>query len=58
MDIVDPCSRKRVNTGWRLQKFTIVTVFASLLKNIPTACEDAVLFESLLKNHHVSCFIF
>ena len=35
MDIVDHCTREEANTKWKFYKLTNVTVFASLLKDIP-----------------------
>ena len=55
MDIIDLCTRERVNTKWKFYKLTNVTVFAALLKDIPMGCKDTVLPEPLLKNHNVNC---
>ena len=35
-----------------------LTVFASLLKDVPMGCKDTVLPEPLLKNHSVNCVPF
>ena len=58
MDIVDICSRERSNTKWKFYKLTNLTIFASLLKDVPMSCRDAVLPDPLLKNHNVNCFTF
>ena len=58
MDIVDLCTRERSNTKWKFHKLTNLTVFASLLKNVPMGCKDTVLPEPLLKNHNVNCLTF
>ena len=55
MDIVDICTRERVNTKWKFYKLTNLTIFASLLKDVPMGCKDTVLPEPLLKNHNVNC---
>ena len=34
-DIVDICTRERTNTNWKFYKLTNLTVFASLLKDVP-----------------------
>ena len=58
MDIVDLCTRERVNTKWKFYKLTNLTVFASLLKDVPMGCKDTILPEPLLKNHNVNCLTF
>ena len=52
-DVIDSCSRERVNTTWRFYKLTNLTVFTALLKEIPTGCKNAVLPKHLLKNHTI-----
>ena len=54
-DVIESCTRERVNTKWRFYKLTNLTVFAALLKDIPMGCRDAVLPAPLLKNHTVNC---
>ena len=49
MDIVDICTRERANTKWKFYKVTKLTIFASLLKDVPMGCKDTVLPEPLLK---------
>ena len=58
MDIVDNCIRERSNTKWNSYKLTNLTIFASLLKDVPMGCKDTVLPEPLLKNHNVNCLTF
>ena len=58
MDCVDLCTRERSNTKWKIYKLTNLTVFASLLKDVPMGCKDTVLPEPLLKNHSVNCLTF
>ena len=58
MDIVDICTRERSDTKWKFYKLTILTIFASLLKDVPMGCKDTVLPEPLLKNHNVNCLTF
>ena len=49
-DVIESCSRERMNTKWRFYKLTNLTVFAALLKDVPMGCRDAVLPEPLLRN--------
>ena len=58
MDIVDLCTRERANTKWKLYKLTNLSVFATLLKDVPLGCKDCVLLEPLLKNQNVNCPVF
>ena len=57
-DIIESCSRERMNTKWRFYKLTNLTVFAALLKDVPMGWKDAVLPKPLLKNHAVNCRTF
>ena len=57
-DVVESCTKERSNTKWRFFKLTNLTNFAALLKDIPIGCKDAVLPDSLLKNHTVNCLTF
>ena len=58
MDIVDLCTRERANTKWKLYKLTNLTIFASLLKDVPMGCKDTILLEPLLRNCNVNCLTF
>ena len=58
MGIIDICTRERTNTKGKFYNFTIITNFASLLKDVPMGCKDTVLPEPLLKNHNVNCLTF
>ena len=60
MDIVVLCTRERerANTKWKFYKLTNLTIFASLLKDVPMGCKDTVLPEPLLKNHNVNCLTY
>ena len=42
MDIVDLCTREGANTKWKFYKLTNLTIFASLLKNVPMGRKDTV----------------
>ena len=57
-DVIESCSRERMNTRWRFYKLTRGTVFAALLKDVPMGCKNAVLSEPLLKNHTINCLTF
>ena len=50
-DVIETCSRERMNAKWRFYKLTNLTVFAALLKDVPMGRKNAVLPEPLLKNH-------
>ena len=39
MVFVDICTRERANTKWKFYKFTILTIFASLLTGVPMCCK-------------------
>ena len=58
MVIVHICTRERANTKWKIYKLTNLTIFASLLKDVPMGCKDTILPEPFLKNHNVNCFTF
>ena len=57
-EVIESCTKERSNTKWRFFKLTNLTIFAALLKDIPMGCKDAVLHESLLKNHTVNCLTY
>ena len=54
-DVIESCSRERMNTKWRFYNLTNLTVFSAPLKEVPMGCKDAVLPELLLKNHTINC---
>ena len=54
-DVIESCSRKRMNTKWRFYKLTNLTVFGALLKDVPVGCKNAVLPEPLLRNGTINC---
>ena len=41
-DVIETCSRERMNTKWKFYKLTNLIVFAALLKDKPMGCNDAV----------------
>ena len=53
-DVIESCTKERSNTKWSFIKLTNLTIFAALLKDIPMGYKDAVLPESLVKNHTYS----
>ena len=57
-DVIESCSRERMNTKWRFYKLTNLTVFAALLKDVPMGCKDAVLPEPLLRNGTINSLTF
>ena len=58
IDIVDLCTRERPNTKWKFYKLLNLTIFVSLLKDVPMGCKDTVLPEPLLRNRYVNCLTF
>ena len=58
MDIVDICTGEKANTKCKFYKLTNLTIFASLLKDVPIGCKDTVLPEPLLRNCNVKCLTF
>ena len=57
-DVIEFCSRERMNTKWRFYKLTNLTVFAALHKDVPMGFKNAVLHEPLLKNCTINCLTF
>ena len=57
-DVIESCSRERMNTKWRFYKLTNLTVFPALLKDVPMGCKDAVLLGPLLRNGTINCLTF
>ena len=57
-DIVDICTREKVNTKWKFYKLTKLTAFASLHKDVPMGCKDTILPEPLLRNGNMICLTF
>ena len=57
-DVIESCTRERMNTKWKFHNLTNLTVFAALLKDIPMGCTDAVLPDPLLKNLTVNFLTF
>ena len=57
-DVIESCTKERSNTKWRFFKLTNLTIFAALMRDIPMGCKDAVLPESLLKNHTFICLTY
>ena len=57
-DVIESCSRERMNTKRRFYKLTNLTVIAALLKDVPMGCKNAVLPEPLLKNHTINCLTY
>ena len=48
-DVIESCSRERMNKKWRCYKVTNLIVFAASLKDVPMVCKNAVSLEPLLK---------
>ena len=57
-DVIECCSREKMNTKWKFYKLTNLTVFAALLKGVPMGCKNAVLPEPLLRNCTINCLTF
>ena len=57
-DVIESCSRERMNTKWSFYQLTDLTVFAAFFKDVPMGCRKAVLPESLLKNRTINCLTY
>ena len=57
-DVIESCSREKMNTKWSFYKLTNLTVFAALHKDVPMGCKNAVLPEPLLRNCTINCLTF
>ena len=57
-DVIESCSREKMNTKWRLYKLTNLTVSAVLLKDVAMGCRNAVLPKPLLRNGTINCLTF
>ena len=57
-DVIESCSRERMNTEWKFHKLTNLTVFAALLKDVPMGCKNAVLPKPLLRNGTINCLTY
>ena len=53
-DVIEFCSRERMNTKWRFYKLTNLTIFADLLRDVTLGCRDAVSTKHLPKNHTIN----
>ena len=56
--VIGSCTTERSNTKWSFFKLTNLTKLSALLRDVPMGCKDAVLPESLSKNHTVNCLTF
>ena len=54
IDFVDFCTRERTNTKWKLYNLINLTIFASLLKDVPMGCKDTILPEPLMRTRNVN----
>ena len=57
-DVIQSCSRKRLNRKWRFYKLTNLAVFAALLTDVPTGCKNAVLPKPLLRKGTINCLTY
>ena len=57
-DVIESCSRERMNTKWRFYKLTNLTVFPALLKDVPMGSKNAVLAKPLLRNGTINCLTY
>ena len=58
VDVIESCTRKRMNTKWRFFKLTNITVFVAFVQDVPMGSRDTVLPEPLLKKSTIYCFTF
>ena len=57
-DVIETCSRKKMNTKRRFYRLTNLPVFAASLKDVPIGCTNAVLYELLLKNCAITSLLY
>ena len=57
-DVIESCSREKMNTKRRFYKVTNLTVFAALLQDVPMGCKNSVLPESLMRNRTINCLTY
>ena len=57
-DIIELWSGEKMDTDWKFYRMTNLTLFAVLLKDVTMGCIDAVLPNSLLVNHTITCLIY
>ena len=57
MDLIETCAQERANTKSPYALTMTVTIFCSLLNNIPMGCLDAVIHEQLLRRRDVNCLV-
>ena len=57
-DVIELCSRERLSRKWSFYKSTNLTAFASLLKNVPMGCKDAVWPERFFKKCTINCLTY
>ena len=57
-DVNESCTREGTTKKWSFYKLSKVTIFATLLKEVPMGCKNTVLPHPLLKNHSVKCLPF
>ena len=57
-DNVDFFTRERAIAKWNFYKYTTLTIFASLFKDVPMGCKDTFLPEKLLRKCNMNCFTF
>ena len=56
VNVLESCTRERVNTVWKFYKLTNATLFAFKLKEVPMGCKNAVLSEKLCFG--INCWTF
>ena len=57
-EVIEFCSREKMNTRLRFYNLTNLTVITALLKENPMGCKNAVLPKPLLKNHTINCLAY
>ena len=57
-DVIESSTKERSTTKWRFFKLTNLTIFAALFRDVAMGCKDALLSDSLLKNHTVKCLTY
>ena len=57
-DVMESCSREKLNKKWRFYKLTNLILFATLLRDLPMGCKNAVLPKPPLENRTINCLTF
>ena len=51
-DVIEPCSREKMNKKWGFSDLTNLTVIVALLKDVPMGCKNAVFIQTSAQKSH------